>query len=294
MIVLSGFSLPPPHAISSTNSKHSSRHSSPNSSMLLDDNMIAKMIFDDSNHQISPLITPPKSPAHRTASSLQDVTEMHKHRPLSPNPISTHRHLSTSQSLAYSYQGSSSHFSDSNRSYSTNTGLYESPDYNRSSHGSATLPVNMRYDDSMLHRTGGGHLDDYRQPFAPSKSSSPNGTPYHRPHESNMPFQTHATITIPQAHRNSSPDALYSPNIRSNYAQQSRGGTFSPEPYGYQNQVTSRSRPLSTPSAQTRGNTPPLMESYQNQRNSRGSSYKDKEMDLQEALMMDQDEGTLV
>ena len=39
---------------------------------------------------------------------------------------------------------------------------------------------------------------------------------------------------------------------------------------------------------------PPLMESYQNQRNSRGSSYKDKEMDLQEALMMDQDEGTLV
>ena len=89
-----------------------------------------------------------------------------------------------------------SHFSDSNRSYSTNTGLYQSPDYNRSSHGSATLPVNMRYDDSMLHRMGGGHLDDYRQPFAPSKSSSPNGTPYHRPHESNMPICP-SRLTLP-------------------------------------------------------------------------------------------------
>ncbi len=261
--------------------------------MLLDDNMIAKMIFDESNHQISSLMSTPKSPMHKNASSLQDVTEIHK--PFSPNPVSTHRHLSGSQSLAYtapSYQAP--YFSDSNRSISTTTGLYNNDSY-RSTHGSATLPATMRYDDSF-HR-GNSYQDDYRQPFTPSKSSSPNNTPYHRTHDPGILFQTHAAITIPQypptSHRNSSPDAVYSPNIRNSYSSR---GTFSPEPplsFSYQNPPAGspRTRPHS---AHSRGTTPP-QELYQNQRNSRGGiSYKEKEMDLQEALMMDQDEGTLV
>lgn len=270
--------------------------------MLLDDGVIAKMIFDESNHNISPLVLSPKSPVHKTASSLQDVTEMHKTRPLSPNPISTHRHLSGSQSLAYPspYQHSNSpYFSDSNRSFSTSTGLNADShegffrDYNRSPHGSATMP-NMRYEDPM-HRAA-IFQEEYRQPFTPSKSSSPNGTPYHRSsYDSGVSFQTHATIMIPQhhqpGHRNSSPESFYSPNVRTSR------GAFSPEPplsFNYQNQVSSpRTRPHSTHS---RGTTPPQMgDSYQSQRNSRGISYnKEKEMDLQEALMMDQDEGTLV
>ena len=177
-------------------------------------------------------------------------------------------------------------------------------DFNRSPHGSATLPANMRYEpDPVVHRGGGGmQLNDYRQPFTPGKSSSPNSTPYHRSHDpggGGMAFQTHAVITIPQhnpmGHRNSSPDTIYSPNVRSSYT--SSHGTFSPEPpvhYNFQNPVGSpRTRPHSTPSAQPRGGTPPMMDPYQNQRNSKGIGY-DKEMDLQEALMMDQDEGTLV
>ena len=265
--------------------------------MLLDDNVIAKMIFDESNHQISSLVSTPKSPMHKNASSLQDVTEIHK--PFSPNPVSTHRFLSGSHSVAYPspYQGSNSaYLSDSNRSFSTSTGLYSVDsqesflrDYNRSPHGSATLPV-LRYEDP-IHR-GALYQDDYRQPFTPNKSSSPNGTPYHKSHDPGILFQTHAAITIPQhptGHRNSSPDAVYSPNIRNSFS--SSRGTFSPEPpLSYSQVGLPRTRPNSTHS---RGTTPP-QEPFQNQRNPRGISYKEKEMDLQEALMMDQDEGTLV
>ena len=259
------------------------------------------MIFDESNHQISPLVSNQRSPIHKTANMLHDITDIH--RPISPNPISTHRHLTTTQSLSYTpQQGSNSYFSDSNRSISHGSGLYNAEsndsflrDRNRSPRGSAATLPNMRHDGSMYSH------DDYRQHFTPGMSSSPNSTPsHHRSHDPSV-VQTHATITIPQysqAHRNSSPDSLFSPsNVRSAY--RSSGSAFSPEPpsssYGYQNQTNlPRQRPHSTHSMQSRGTPPPQGQDFY-PRNPPSVGYKEKEMDLQEALLMDQeDEGTLV
>lgn len=284
-----GFSLPPPHSISSSNTKHSQRHSSPNSSMLLDDSYVAKMIFDESNHQISPLVLNQKSPMHKSVSSLQDVTEIRRPTQVSSTP---HRHLSGTQSLAYPPQTY-----DSNRSPFSNHGNDTSHDnmlHNKfPPHTSASLPGHAHEGSIHYHQN-----QDYRVPFTPSMTNSPNhnpgGQPYHRSsHDAAFP-STHATISVPShplGHRNSSPDNLYSPNYRSSYSGSSSrgGGNFSPEPsLGY----SPRSRPHSTHS---RGTPPPSIDPFQNPRNSRGISYnKDKEMDLAEALLMDQDEGTLV
>lgn len=272
--------------------------------MLLDDSYVAKMIFDESNHQISPLVLNQKSPMHKSVASLQDVTEIRRPMLISSNVPSSHKHLSGTQSLAYPPQSY-----DSNRSFDAGNPHHGSNEFHHDNilrehnkfppQSSSSMPS---INPVGSHTPGGGanmYQEQYRIPFIPSMSNSPNSTPYHRSsHDST--FQTHATITVPShpmGHRNSSPDNLYSPGLRSSF-NSSRGGNFSPEPssgYGFQNQLNSpRSRPHSTHS---RGTPPPPMggvDQFQNPRNSRGIGYKEKEMDLAEALMMDQDEGTLV
>lgn len=277
------------------------RHTSPNSGTTVDDSYLAKMIFDDSPQQLSPLVSTQKSPLHKSTSALHDISEL----PRLPSP-SSHRQLTGTRSLAY--PGSTSYLTDSNRSF--NSSYYSDLNdsfYDPSSRASVASLGTSRYDESAIR--GGNLADDLLQHYTHEKQSSPNGTPQRMPHgRSSLDGRSsYYPPTVPTSPYNqpsrSSPESFFSPtNHRSSY--RSNSGAFSPEPippssypYHVPSSLSMRQRPHSTHSS----GTPPPPGSFDYQRASsqpphslHNLSFKEREMDLQEALMMDQDEGTLV
>lgn len=270
------------------------RHTSPSSGNTVDDGYLAKMIFDDTPHQLSPLVTSQNSPLHKSTSALHDITEMP--RPISP---SAHRHITGTRSLAYPpgpYQMdrsfSSSYTSDFNDSFPqsimTGGSLDRSP--------RATSSGSRYLDESALR--GGNLTDDVLQHYSPHGKTSSPGSHGRSSLDSRGYYPTSGTGN--QQVR-SSPDSMYSPSHhRSSY--RSSAGLLSPEPM-----TTAHSYPLPPPtnlqarsrpqSSHSTGTPPP------SDRQVRGSAggmpFKDREMNLQEALLMDQeftdqDEGTLV
>ena len=234
------------------------------------------MIFDDSTHQLSPLVTNQKSPMHKSTSALHDITEI-------PHPVSpTHRHLTGTQSLAYQpYPGSNSYIMDSNRSHYSDLNDSFIGEYDCSPRSSVNL------------------TDEFLQHYSPGKSS-PNALQYGRRSYDHGPYQNHVPISPLSKQRQSPPENFYSPSgLRNSY--RSSASTLSPEPYlpgmyGYQqhSNLPNRSRPQSTHSITT---PPPTTDPHQNRSNSQpphNIPFRETEMNLEEALMMDQDEGTLV
>ena len=243
------------------------------------------MIFDDSTHQLSPLVTNQKSTMHKSTSALHDITEI-------PHPVSpTHRPLSGTQSLAYQpYPGSNSYIMDSNRSYYSDLNDSFIGEYDHSPRSSV---ASLDYDDSGLKVN---LTDEFLQHYSQRKSS-PNALQYGRRSYDHGPYQNHVPVSPLSKQRHSPPENFYSPSgLRNSY--RSSASTLSPEPYlpgmyGHSN-LPSRSRPQSTHSITT---TPPMTDPHQNRSNSQpphNIPFRETEMNLEEALMMDQDEGTLV
>ncbi|XP_003382747.1 PREDICTED: FERM domain-containing protein 4A-like isoform X2 [Amphimedon queenslandica] len=272
-----GFSLPPPNTTGSS-TRRSVRHTSPsNSTSTVDDSYLAKMIFDDSPQQFSPLITNQKASLHKSTSALHDVTEM----PRPSSPPSTHRQLSGSRSAAY--HGHSPYLPPGDRSHHSsymsdlNDSFIGTDQQQRSPRTSVTSFGSGRYDPDAL-RGGSLAADDISHHYSRNKQSSPihgrlsldnrsPGGPYYNQHQ-----------------LRSSPELMNSPSHRSSY--RSSAGLFSPEPPHLA--TGARSRPQSSHST---GTPPPQGIEYHSQR---GGIRNNREMDLQEALLMDQDEGTLV
>lgn len=244
------------------------------------------MIFDDSSHQFSPLITNQKSSLHKSTSALHDVTEM----PRPPSPPSAHRQLSGSRSLAY-HGGNSPYYPTSDRSHHSsylsdlNDSFAGTDQQQRSPRTSLASNNSSRYDpDISAGVIRGGNLpDDVIHHYSRNKQSSPI--------HGRSSIGSSASGYYNQQLR-SSPESMFSPSHRASY--RSSAGLFSPEPPHVS--ASGRSRPQSSHST----GTPPPMQGldYHHQGGSgqRGTlvQRKDREMDLQEALLMDQDEGTLV
>ena len=273
-----GFSLPPPNTSGSLSSRRSLRHTSPNSGSAIDDSFLAKMIFDDSS-QFSPLVTAnQKSPLYKSTSALHDVNELP--RPLSP---SAHRQLTGTRSFAYPPV---TYLSESNRSFNSsylsdiNDSSYVGS-LDRSPRSSVASLGSNRYDDVGLR--GGNLTDDFLQHYTTqhNRQSSPVNNVSHGRSSLDSRISSHYT----QPHMRSSPDSLYSPQHRSSY--RSSAVMFSPEPVPPNPYQTSNTMRHSTHST---GTPPP----HSFERGAPHHKMKDREMDLQEALMMDQDEGTLV
>ena len=271
-----GFSLPPPNTTGSS-IRQSVRHTSPNSTSTVDDSYLAKMIFDDPSQQFSPLITNQKASLHKSTSALHDVTEM----PRPPSPPTAHRQLSGSRSVAY--HGLSLYYPPSDRSHHSsymsdlNDSFIGTDQQQRSPRTSVTSSGSGRYDPDALR--AGNLADDMIHHYSRNKQSSPihgrlsldnrsPGGPYYNQHQ-----------------LRSSPESMNSPSHRSSY--RSSAGLFSPEPPHLT--TGARSRPQSSHSS---GTPPPQGVDYHSQRG--GGIRNNREMDLQEALLMDQDEGTLV
>lgn len=316
-----GFPLPPPTSFGLPGARRSLRHSSP-SGMTVDDSYLGKMIFEDSSIQLSPLVSSQRSVLHKSASALHDVSEM----PWPRSPASVHRPLMGTQSQIYPPQSGSFLTPENIRSYSTFSEGESSVlmDYDNSPRASfASLP-GSHLDDSALRGSNLAdeliqHYSRDRQQRSPSyglrKSSDPN-------HHHSSPHALHA--------RSSSPNvSSCSTSLRSSFAS---AGPFSPEmatpgsqsfssfSSTHQSFPSGLSQRQMRPSSTSAHNTPPPNWGVHNdtafsqripgpsgmsaasgrQTNStssrHGSSYLEREMDLQEALLMvdPQDEGTLV
>jgi hypothetical protein len=264
-----GFTLPPP--LSSTGSlptRRSNRQSSPNSGSTVDDSFLAKIIFDDpSPHNFSPLVSnSQRSHHHKSTSALHDINELP--RPSSP-PI--HRQLSSTRSTGFSYYTESSpnksynsQLSDLNDSYYLGGSLERSPRPSISSTGSS------RYEDSGLRMSN--LTEDLLHHYTPNRSSG----------------------HYVSSQMRSSPESLHTPSSRPNSGYRGSTGVFSPEPLPPNSVSILRQRPQSTHSLGTPPPSNPYDRANSQPPHPNMGMFKNRELNLEEALLMDQDEGTLV